>query len=480
MVRPDPIRERRRCRGGNAMAAQRSSGASRRSPRPHSAVRRALALGLALAASTGASVAAAQPIGILTYNQYFGADISGLLQAPSPEAFNEALLDVLRTIAANRFPDRAALQARSIAEQRPDLVALQEVWRIACVDLGLPSDDHGCDDPEIAGAFNDQLQVTLDALDDLGADYSAAAFVINFNVEPDDPPFGIPFVINGYPAALRFADRDVILVNDDTTSSVQPVDFPTPPCRTSADGCNYNVVVPISVTVSLPGGGETTIDTAIERGYVGVDATVGGERYRLVNTHLEVKDPPIPPEFQCAQAVELLGVLAAVSQDGVPLLVAGDFNSGPDDVPLPVVLPTPPGLPPQILAACFGAGLTPPAPVIPPYMLLTGAGLSDIWTFRTDTAARLPPSLDGYTCCQPELLRNSASRLNDRIDLILSLIPPAMVLGAQVVGDTLVEKTFPYGVGIWPSDHGGVVANIALTANVAQARAARAQLAAVR
>jgi hypothetical protein len=444
------------------------------------AARRARALGLALGASTVATVATAQPIGILTYNQYFGADISGLAQA-EPEEFNDALLDVLRTIAASRFPDRAALQAESIAEQRPDLVALQEVWRIACVNLGpfpVPA-GRGCSDPEIAGAFNDQLQVTLGALENLGVHYSDAASVINFNVEPSDPPFGIPFVINDYAAALRFADRDVILVNDDTTSNVHPVAFPTPPCRPSGDGCNYNVVLPVSVTVPLPGGGQVTIDTAIERGYVGVDATVAGERYRLVTTHLEVKDPPVPAEIQCAQAVELLGVLGATTPPDVSLLVAGDFNSGPDDAPVPVVLPTPPGLPPQIVAACFGAGLTPPAPVIPPYLLLTQAGLLDIWTLRTGRAARLPPSLEGYTCCQPELLRNSASRLNDRVDVIFSLLPPAMVLGAQVVGDTVIEKTFPYGTGIWPSDHGGVVADIALTANVAaRAGAGRALLAA--
>jgi hypothetical protein len=272
----------------------------------------------------------------------------------------------------------------------------------------------------------------------------------------------------------------VILVNDDTTSDVQPVAFPTP-CRPSGNGCNYNVVVPISVTVPLPGGGQTTINTNIERGYVGVDATVAGARYRLVTTHLEIKDPPVPAEFQCAQAVELLGVLAATPLDGASLFVAGDFNSGPDDAPLPVVLPTPPGLPPQILAACFGAGLTPPAPVTPPYLLLTQVGgLSDIWTFRTGRAANRPPSLDGYTCCQPELLRNSASRLNDRVDLLLSLVPPALVQGAQVVGDTVIEKTFPYGKGIWPSDHGGVVAEITLSTSVALARAARAQLAAAR
>jgi hypothetical protein len=439
------------------------------------AARRSLALAIALAATTAAASAMAQPISVMTYNQYFGADISRLLQAP-PEAFNATLVDVLRTIAASRFPERAALQARSIAQNRPDFVGLQEVWRLACVDLApapVPL-GYGCTDPAIAGAFKDQLQVTLAALAALGLDYSAAATVTNFRIDGANGVEGVPFFINGFPALLQFADRDVILVNDQTASNVQPVTFPSPFCRPSDDGCNYNVVLPVPVTVPVPGDDPITFIAPLERGFVAVDATVRGERYRFVNTHLEVKDPPVPAEIQCAQAAELFGILNATTPADRSLLVAGDFNSGPDDVPLPGVLPTPDLLPPAIANACFGAA------VVPPYLLLTQLGLNDVWTYRTGAGARRSPRADGYTCCQPETLRNNNSRLNDRIDLVFSQVPPSVILSAQVVGDTVPEKTFPYGRGLWPSDHGGVVTKFQLGTSVAGAPTAGPRLVAAR
>jgi hypothetical protein len=434
------------------------------------AARRSLALAIALAATTAAASAMAQPISVMTYNQYFGADISRLIEAP-PEAFNETLVDVLRTIAASRFPDRAALQARSIAQNRPDFVGLQEVWRLTCVDLAPAEPGRGCADPSIAGAFNDQLDVTLAALAALGLDYSDRAQVTNFRI---DGEAGVPFVINGFPALLQFADRDVILVNNQTTSNVEHVDFTSTPCRPSDEGCNYNVVLPLSVTVPVPGDVPITLDTPLERGFVAVDATVRGERYRFVNTHLEVKNPPVPAEIQCAQAAELFGILNATTPADRSLLVAGDFNSGPDDVPLPGVLPTPDLLPPAIANACFGAA------VVPPYLLLTQLGLNDVWTYRTGAGARRSPRADGYTCCQPETLRNNNSRLNDRIDLVFSQVPPSVILSAQVVGDTVPEKTFPYGRGLWPSDHGGVVTKFQLGTSVAAAPTAGPRLVAAR
>jgi hypothetical protein len=435
------------------------------------AARRSLALAIAFAATTAAASAMAQPISVMTYNQYFGADISRLIEAP-PEAFNETLVDVLRTIAASRFPDRAALQARSIAQNRPDFVGLQEVWRLACVDLDPAEPGRGCADPAIAGAFNDQLEVTLAALAALGVNYSAAAQVTNFNLDDLEPFGGVPFVINNFQAVLQFADRDVILVNDDTASSVQPVTFPADPagsCRPSDDGCNYNFALPLPVTVPVP------VNTFLERGFVAVDATVRGERYRFVNTHLEVKDPPVPAEIQCVQATELFGILAATTPADRSLLVAGDFNSGPDDVPLPgSVDPTPFDLPAVVTATCFGDT------VVPPYLLLTQLGLNDVWTYRTGAGARRSPRADGYTCCQTETLRNNNSRLNDRIDLVFSQVPPSVILSAQVVGDSVPEKTFPYGRGLWPSDHGGVVTKFQLGTSVAGAPPAGPRLVAAR
>jgi hypothetical protein len=89
------------------------------------------------------------------------------------------------------------------------------------------------------------------------------------------------------------------------------------------DGCNYLYAAGPIIT---PFG-----DYYIERGYVGVDITVAGKDYRIVNTHLEVKDPPTPPILQAAQAQELIATLAATTPPEKSLVVMGDTNSSPVD-----------------------------------------------------------------------------------------------------------------------------------------------------
>jgi hypothetical protein len=126
----------------------------------------------------------------------------------------------------------------------------------------------------------------------------------------------------GVPAFLTVVDRDVILRRADVVTSV--VDFSGVCAKPIlADGCNYTYALG---PVTTPFG-----DIFIERGYVGVDVTVGGKDYRVVNTHLEVKDPPVPPEFQAAQAQELIAALAATTPPDRSLVVVGDMNSSPED-----------------------------------------------------------------------------------------------------------------------------------------------------
>ena len=106
-------------------------------------------------------------------------------------------------MAAN-FPARAQRQAELIARRLPDLVGLQEVWDLTCVDEAPAG--AGCDHPSIAGAFVDHLEATLDALDALGVDYEPVAFVRNLDTTTATlegaPLGGIPFVIDGVPALL--------------------------------------------------------------------------------------------------------------------------------------------------------------------------------------------------------------------------------------------------------------------------------------
>lgn len=362
-----------------------------------------------------AQALAGSNIEVMTQNQYFGADLAPLGATTTPGEFNAALVAVLQQIAASAFPDRAQRQAAQIARLRPHLVGLQEVWILDCQDAD-PFDDNGCEDSSIASAFNDQLTVTLDALDVLGANYTSVAQVTNFNVA------GVPFLIDGALAFLDIVDRDVILAMDELNAAPVAASSLCPGFE-SDEGCNYQVFLQVPTPLG-------PVDFA--RGFVAVDATVQGKDCRFVNTHLEIRQPdpanPASSFFQSAQAAELIGTLAATTPADRSLIVVGDFNSAPEDEPV------------------LG--------IVPPYQRFVDAGYIDVWD-------ALPGNRPGSTCCQEPDLLNHRSLLDERIDMIFSSDEPARVR-AVVVGDKVSDKTFPPGQGLWPSDHAGVWAQLQL------------------
>ena len=107
---------------------------------------------------------AAGKIDIMTMNQYLGADIDPIVEAENPIELNEAVVTALEELAANDFPSRAVALAEIITDRLPELVGLQEAFIFTCKDLDPPSPDEGCDNPRIRNAFNDHLQLTLDAI----------------------------------------------------------------------------------------------------------------------------------------------------------------------------------------------------------------------------------------------------------------------------------------------------------------------------
>jgi endonuclease/exonuclease/phosphatase family metal-dependent hydrolase len=195
----------------------------------------------------------------------------------------------------------------------------------------------------------------------------------------------------------------------------------------SEDGCNYTILAGVEDSPVGP--------ITIERGFVGVDATVRGKKYRFVNTHLEESEPnPTNPGsaiVQSLQSVELVGTLKATTPFMSPdrtLILVGDFNSSSEDEPFDGI--------------------------VPPYQVITGtviAGMSfaDIWD-------RNPLKLfdrNGFTCCQDNDLKNTRSLLDERIDIIFvrdtSFLPLAFVTGRVPI--------FPLSrPPNWASDHGGV------------------------
>ena len=380
--------------------------------------------------------AAAEAVTVMTFNQFIGADL-GLLAGSD---LNAGVVELLEGIAATDFPARAQRQAELIARRLPDLVGIQEVWDLSCVDA-LPADGQGCEHPSIAAAFVDHLDVTLDALDGLGLDYKAIATVENPGTDTATlnsvPLGGLPFEIDGVGALLIARDRNVILARTDTVIDPVAVSFPDTICLKSADGCNFQAFVPLAIPT--PNG---LLEVVRRQGFVAVDATVGGRDYRFVNTHFAVHEPApgnsLSRFFQAAQAAELLGTLDLTTPPGLPLIVVGDMNSSPEHEPVPGPLPLPPP---------FNTGIT------PPYMQFVDAGYTDAWTLR-------PGKAPGFTCCQDPDLANKRSKLSERIDMIFSLEPPDFVTRAQVVGADAVDKTPPPGPRLWPSDHAGVVAGL--------------------
>jgi endonuclease/exonuclease/phosphatase family metal-dependent hydrolase len=285
----------------------------------------------------------------------------------------------------------------------------------------------------IGSAFVDQLSETLAALRKNGAKYKAAAMVKNLDtatVQIAGFPPGIPFSVNGAPALLTAIDRDVILVRSDLYG--KPVSFNCSG-QESLDGCNYRFIA----SAQLPGGGELRV----ERGFVGIDIKVQSNGYRLVNTHLEVREPDkdnsLSRVYQAAQAAELIATLKATTPHSRTLLVIGDLNSSPEDVEIPGPLPLP---------EPFDRGIT------PPYWQLVDAGFTDTWTRRPHFAL-------GLTCCQAEDLLNRKSELYERIDLIFTQ-QPVWVEDMQVVGARQWDKTLPTRPRLWPSDHAGVAATL--------------------
>ncbi|SQD99470.1 Endonuclease/exonuclease/phosphatase (fragment) [Parafrankia sp. Ea1.12] len=161
---------------------------------------------------------------------------------------------------------------------------------------------------------------------------------------------------------------------------------------------------------------------AIPRGWSAVDVTARGRTVRVANTHLD----PDSPQIRNAQAEELRTKLATAAH---PVVLLGDLNAPPSD---------PTG----------------------PYALFAQDGYTDAWT-----AIHGPDG--GFTATQIDL-DTVPSTLYERIDYVLynSMRPEdsdsghIQVVRATVIGNKLRDRTLS---GLWPSDHAGVVATLAIS-----------------
>lgn len=332
-------------------------------------------------------------IRIITLNQYVGTPLTSIALAQNPLEINAALLAALENISRTRTDIRIAAQAETIKERMPHFVGLQEVLTIECEGncVGIPSIDH--------------LNITLGLLNSAETNYKIAGKVDNFNIK-------VPVSLSNTSLTpdffLSIIDSDVILARNGINTST--VDFNCGELFKSAQGCNYQNQF-----------------LGVKRGYVGVDATIDKNSYRVVNTHLEIKNAlDFAGSIQSRQALELSEAIQSAYNTDIRLLLIGDFNSSPEDInPFPITQPT-------------------------PYQIFSEL-LTDTWNMR-------PGKPNGFTCCQSPLLDNESSLHNRRIDLIFAHPAPKRVK-ANVLDTYIQEPTLlfpPY----WSSDHSPVMGRL--------------------
>lgn len=341
-------------------------------------------------------------ITVMTRNLYVGGNVDLVIQAANtdPNSVPQVVAAVFQQVQHTDFHVRAEGIADEIARNRPHVVGLQE---LSLIRTQTPADFQPFNATDTVIDFLSVLQAALAAR---GLHYSA--YVI------PETDVEVPMLTGFNPSTgptfsdVRLNDYDALLVRADL-----PV--------ANVASANYVNLAPLFGPLPLL------------RGWIAADVTVGRTTFRVLSTHLEASNPT----FSGPQAGELVSLLAGVR---TPVVLLGDFNSGPGD---------------DLTA----------------YHALTGAGFADVWT-----AGRFRGR--GLTCCSnPDLDNPTTLGVYDkRIDLVLvrdrmkhghvdrhdrdEFLEDAQI---AVVGEEPRERLrAPGGYRLWPSDHAGVVATLRL------------------
>jgi endonuclease/exonuclease/phosphatase family metal-dependent hydrolase len=316
---------------------------------------------------------------VMTRNVYVGADLIPLATTPNPQAFETAAGGVYQVVLANDFAKRAKLLAAEVKKHKPDLIGVQEAARW----LRGPKDGAAT---QASDAIYDSETELLKAFKAAGVEYRTVKARNWFDYEGPTAEFD-----------ARIIQRDLILVRKGSKVKTG---------KTFSGGFRdtFDPPTPIGVARQL-------------RGWVGVDAKIGGRGFRFVTTHLEAYDPKIGDK----QMEQLLA--NPLKSKKTTSILLGDFNSAP----------------PGSNANDRGAQREANA-----YSRAIRAGFYNALPKRN-------------TCCFAEDLRQTGTPLKSWIDHIVTR-PKATVVRSAIVG----SKTSERGSGLWPSDHAGIVAKLRL------------------
>src|SRR6476620_4949713 len=329
---------------------------------------------------------------VMTWNIYFGTDLSPLIKATGPDEFVGAVARAFNEARATDFPARAKAWADKIEAARPDLIGLQEA-----VIFRTQSPSDGIFDPPNASVVDtDMLELLLAELQSRGLDYAKVTAQVGQDIEA---PGAFPTGAVDRPIRLddiRLTHREVILARKS-----EELRFTNIQCgRYDAHAAELTKV---GATVNLWWA------------WASVDVTFRERTFMFATTHLD----PDSALFQSNQADEFLRGPGATK---LPVVWVGDFNSDADGT---------------VFTDARGNPLPPPA--TDTYQRLIKAGFTDAWTAKISDRP-------GFTCCQDPNLKNPESRLTERSDLVL-LRGQVSVVDASIVGDDPADR---HPSGLWP------------------------------
>jgi endonuclease/exonuclease/phosphatase family metal-dependent hydrolase len=220
-------------------------------------------------------------IRLVTQNMYVGSSFAPLSAAQNPAQLLAAVALIYNNIVASKPAERAAAMAREIAQQRPDLIALQEATLLR-TGTGGPA----------TTVRSDFVQSLIDELAALGQRYSAVAILPGLDAQA---PSALGFDV-------RISNQDAILVRSDLLGGAIKV--------------SNLQIEQFGIKLSSPTLAGPISDP---RGWAAIDVNARGSKFRFVTTHLD----SVVPAIRIAQAGELLRTAANTS---LPVIMAGDFN----------------------------------------------------------------------------------------------------------------------------------------------------------
>ena len=235
---------------------------------------------------------------VMTRNVDAGTDLGYLFAGTDENSFAQGMAATLAELGASNFQQRAARLAAEIGAAMPDLVALQEVtlWRVGPLMQ-----------PPATNIMYDQLDEILTELARRNLHYGVVAVQSELDAEAPVPTGNID---------LRMTDRDVILARLDLPQA----QFDLVNAQTHRFRSVFTFGNPVLGQLAVPCG------------WLAVDVTVNGSKFRFVNTHLQSPIAGIPQaeQVQRSQADELLANLFFA---GIPVVLAGDFNANAEPGP---------------------------------------------------------------------------------------------------------------------------------------------------